>query len=85
MNLLTLAFRIVTALNGCDPANIPGADSLDIDAGDVAFCQEVALERIGLVAERFPEVAPNGASGLMVPGAFGDPDGIPEDDECAQF
>lgn len=83
MTTMLLAFRILSAMASCDPVNFPGAD--DIDAGDVAFCQEVALERIGLVSERFPEIAPNGASGLMVPGAFGDDDGIPTDDECGQF
>lgn len=45
MELITLAFRIFSAIASCDPRV---AD--DVDDAEVAECQEVEMERIGLVA-----------------------------------
>lgn len=73
MTLFALAFRIVSALNACDPA-APGMPD-DVDDGDVAFCVEAALDS----SERWPEVAPQGASGMLRI------DEDADDDECAQY
>lgn len=72
MTLFALAFRIVSALNACGPGATGMPD--DVDDGDVAFCVEAQLDS----SERFPEVAPQGASGMLRV----DTDA---DDDCAQY